>query len=218
MFKPNIRGFPKSRLRLGLAGWRVQGEPDVRLDFRLPWVQSWPIRLAKAQNVEILFSRSGKAHLLRKSLGETAHQDGFEAKISHLEKTPKKVMIASAVCAIAAVAGLVIGGQTETSDTPENLASLRLNTFPQANDRIINQEPPLTCRKIFESPSGLIESWLAGGKDSRLVFSEGMLIQLGGVRSRLVTVKCSSSIAEFRVTESKTGSEWKMRDVGKLQP
>lgn len=217
MFKPNIRGFPKSRLRIGFAGWRVQGEPDVRLEFRLPWVQSWPIRLAKAQNVEILFSRSAKVHLLRKWSAENVHRDGFQAKISHLEKTPIKVMIAAAVFAIASVAGLVIGGQGKISDTPE-IYSLKPDTSPEVIEGNFNQEPPQTCSQILESLSDSIEFWLAGSKDSRLVFSEGMLTHLGGVRSRLITVTCSSNLADFRVTESKIGSEWRIRDVGKLQP
>lgn len=186
MLKPNIRGFPRSRLRLGIRGWRVLDEPDLVINHRLPWRKSWIFDLQRNPAASPLMSRTGATFLLVK------HEPASSRNLSWFVSAVGFLMLSIV---------LFVGLPDANSKSIEEKNHLQHST-----------EPRSTCQDLLGNPALFLE----GTEDSLLQIKVLEVQKLGGVQSKVIDVSCGSEVRKFRVTEVWVRDQWKIAKTAQL--
>jgi len=195
MFKPNIRGFPKAQLRLSLLGWRLREKPETMILHRFPWRCSWVKQLGGHPEGQPVLSRSGVTHLV------------VEFKERPARTIPKFLLIAMALFTLLALLLIV---QAEPESKQERLSSSR------PKDNVPINTAPSTCPVGESEYSDKISDWLGNRDISPIGISQESQLQIGGVRSTVVSISCQANQTRLRITEVLQKGSWEIKETAQL--
>lgn len=186
MFKPNIRGFPRSKLRFALKGWRVVGEVNKLIVYRLPWRKSWIAQLQSHPTGAPMISRNGAVYLVQDTQGV---QKG------------SKIWFLGAFMLLVFAAALWVASLGADSN------SQKVSALPGATTR-----PQLSCQQLLGNPTLLLDS----NSPLQEQIPEQEVQTLGGVRSSVIAVECDSKVQKFRITKVRVAGQWNIAKAAQL--
>lgn len=197
MFRPNIRGYPKSSLRPTVRGWTVSSQHNSSLVYRLPWRRSWVFELNQRANSIPVISRSGSVHLLIAEPGK---------KLRVLNRSSLLLLSASLIIVLVVFVQFLF-------DPPGN--SRQEKPLAYGHSTSVSKEP--TCKDALQNPKDFLASYSETSTASNLKIVLGEKIVIGGVRSGIMTVFCEGNSNRFRVTEALIDQTWSVTNLAQLE-
>ena len=204
--KPNIRGFTRSHMSLGLFGWkaRVSGQNhSLIVEYRMPLRKNWLIRMTKDPQVTIIQSRSGFIHIVRPQR---------ERSQSNSIRTNRLKSRMAAFAALVVVVAILLHGDfsqiaPQRSDSQINDSQLAMKVL----------EPPAPCSDGEVVSISNIQNALSGFPSRLKILERSASIELGGYRLTSITVECQSRRFRLKITEAKVKSTWKLNKTARLE-
>lgn len=204
--KPNIRGFTRSHMSLGIFGWkaRVGGQNhSLIVEYRMPLRKNWLIRMTKDPQVTIFQSRSGFIHIVRPQR---------ERSQSNSIRTNRLKSRMTAFAALVVVVAILLHGDfsqiaPQRSDSQINDSQLAMKVL----------EPPSQCSDSEVISISNIQNALSGFPSRLKILERSKSIELGGYRLTSITVDCQSQRFRLKITEAKVKSTWKLKKTARLE-
>lgn len=196
MFKPNIRGYPRSSLRPGRRGWLPAGNPGQVFKYRFPWRKSWIHVLLTDPRSQPVLARSGYVHVLMKT--------SLSLNGNSVSRRPNLVLLGSVLVALVAL--LLWPMQKPGMSGPNTNVS-------QASAMTV--ETP-NCQQALDEPKKVVADWNAGQTSQVKVQSKDEIF-FGGVRSNILTLTCDDLYAEYRVTFVRVKDIWQLKNLVQLE-
>lgn len=194
MFRPNIRGFSKQSLRLGLFGWRIERSESF-IKHRWPWRLSWVETIASDEVLTPVLARSGFVHLISKA-GTKAHV--VSAGLRRLRGS--LLWFGSTVCVVSVA---ILCTPLEENQTKSHSPSPAVS--------------PESCAALLQNPKKLVAKWLAGSESEITKITEENRLQLGGIQLRKVSIACGTQIESVQLTLIADGSAWRLKKFTRLE-
>ncbi|CAB4615026.1 MAG: hypothetical protein F2599_00655 [Actinobacteria bacterium] len=207
MFKPNIRGYNRSKIGFTLRGWIFAGEIKILFLNRWPWRKNWLHELNTNQDLEVSFSRRGDAHL------HTLFESGSLKDRDRHTKTFK--IGTGSLIALFLVAPLMLW---QTSSEPNYQDSLQPAIQPKKEpEQLFSNEPTKSgCPKV-EDTYPVLEDWVLGKKGPLVQITRSAQIEVGGIRSSHAEFRCGNSVFDFELLEALTPQGWRLRKSTQLE-
>lgn len=192
MFRPNIRGIPRQDLRPGLNGWHLKGQPQKVIPYSWPWRTNWVHQIHRNPKLDVFLSRSGKVHILVDVDG-----DG--------NKKPRGKFFYAVMAGVTALGALMLA--TSSIAETKSIAPVELAGSPVA---VTN------CDQLMLNPDKFLAKENSSSQDQLQlkVISEQ---QLGGVKSKDVSVSCGAQTSDYRVTYIKQKDVWNIKKWVRLE-
>lgn len=192
MFRPNIRGIPRQDLRPGLNGWHLKSQPQKVIPYSWPWRTNWVHQIHRNPKLDVFLSRSGKVHILVDVDG-----DG--------NKKPRGKFFYAVMAGVTALGALMLA--TSSIAETKSIAPVELAGSPVA---VTN------CDQLMLNPDKFLAKENSSSQDQLQlkVISEQ---QLGGVKSKVVSVSCGTQRSEYRVTYIKQKDVWNITKWVRLE-
>lgn len=212
MFRPNIRGIPRGSLSPGLLGWRIRGQPDVLLRYRMPLRKNWLWSLNEDPLACILISRTGRLHVLTK-----------RPTRSSISRT--LVILLTVTFGLAAVwnafsvitnEGQSLGNQA-ADDVHDDSALPKASPSTQDSCSVLAKA---NLAQGIKSSSGLlqaIEDWSTGASVPELAIELIREDVLGGVKSSVLAVRCQNLEKRFQATWVRANADWQLKKLVQLE-
>lgn len=130
-----------------------------------------------------------------------------EFKERPVRTIPKFLFTAMALFTLLA---LLLIAQAEPESKQERLSSSR------PKDNVPKNTAPSTCPVEEREYSDKISDWLGNRDISPIGISQESQLQIGGVRSTVVSISCLASETRLRITEVKQKGAWKIKETAQL--
>lgn len=206
MFKPNIRGYPKSELEFSLSGWRLKTQTGGIIIHRYPWRQSWVRQVHAIADSKPLLSRSGRAHVL---IQVPSNQEG---KMRDQKRLPRALLIASIF------AGVLFAAITNLSHPKESSSKVLAHELQRlSSTSSLSTNATEKCPETSNEFSDLITTWQRGENASPSQILLGTQNQIGGVRSSTILLTCKSKTYALRITEAFSNGQWLLKQTARLK-
>jgi hypothetical protein len=211
MFRPNIRGYNRSKIGFTLRGWIFAGEIKTLFLHRWPWRKNWLHELNTNQDLEVSFSRSGAAHLHRiRKLELTKGGFGF----SRFYKIAAGSIISLCLAIPLYLWQLSSNPNYSDEDTVTSQSAIQRETEPQA---LVGAKPTKSVCPKSEDSYPVLEKWVLGERDPLVQITKFVQFEIGGVRSSHVELRCGESVFEFELLEALTAEGWRLRKSTQLE-
>jgi hypothetical protein len=196
MLKPNIRGFPKAQLRFSLFGWRLRNKPQSIILHRFPWQKSWIKKIERHPEAQPIFSRLARTHLV------------VESTI-RLEKVNPKIILGGVAAVL--VATLLVTAQLKPAVDQDTISTSQ-SQAPQVANGVKS-----LCPVSDSDYSGKISDWLSKRNIEPVEISNETQVEIGGVRSSVLSISCQLSQKRVRLTEVKQKGTWQIKETAQLE-
>jgi len=193
VFRPNIRGVPRSKLRPNLRGWILMNEPRSLIRYRVPWRRSWVHDVHQSPNLRPLLSRAGSVHLQEP-------QDNYVSNA----KRPRLWIFSFFLISCLAFGLFIIRDTKTVPKTSESPAQANLLTTKSA------------CQKYLADPKLLISDEVDLTEVSGMQANFSNELIYGGIRSRVVHLICNSTAKDFRSIEVMSEGVWRLKNLLQL--
>jgi hypothetical protein len=177
-------------MRLGFGGWHVTGETSEVIRFRYPWRTNWVRKLHASDSARVVLSRAGIAHIV---LG-VQPQSSEEKK----QRYPQKPILFLA----AAILGM---------------AGFLLWPSPTAPQEVQIETVADPCAQLASQATQLTTEWVKSNQVTNVEITETGVLQLGGVKSSLITIRCQNNEMTFRSTWVKDKMGWQLKKMSQLE-
>ena len=202
MFKPNIRGHPRSDLRFSARGWISISNQELVILHRVPWRRSWLHQLDMHEDPILLVSRDRRVHLQIKRTATSKIPSA--PKLLAAGSKPLMLIMAFVAATLAVFFGFGSAFQVQ-------------ETNPVSLPKVESGSRVLSCADIFSNFADIIQKWNSQvplpPTKSAFEISRVNRSQLGGVRSSLIDLNCDGEINQYRLSEVRQASGWKFRSL-----
>lgn len=202
MFKPNIRGYPRSKLRPGTTGWHASNlaGDQVRIQYRSPWRENWLIKVETNLDLAVVQARSGQVHLLNTN-SKRSSQNIPAAKW-------KTLRIPIVAILFLALGWLASAGPSDDVQSESKYRQAQILT---------NERDVKTCGETNFVSIPELEDLLNGSPSSLNLIDQDSDVRLGGLLSRTVRLGCADKQANVRLQFRLGANSWKLTKATRLE-
>lgn len=212
MIRPNIRGIPRESLSPTLLGWRIRGQPDVLLRYRMPLRKNWLWSLHEDSLASVLMSRSGRLHVMTKRPARSTNSRALAILLT------ASFGLAAAWNAFSAIPD---GGKSLGNHAAADLQDV--SPLPTASSSTQDSCSVLAKANLAQgskASSGLqqaIEDWSNGASVSELAIELVREDELGGVKASVLAVRCQDLEKTFRAIWVRANADWQLKKLVQLE-
>ena len=143
-----------------------------------------------------IFSRLGRAHLVVEST-------------DRLEKINPRIMLGGVAAVL--VATLLVTAQLKPTVDQDTISTSQ-SLVPQVASDVRS-----LCPVSDSDYSGKISDWLSKRNIEPVEISQEAQVEIGGIRSRVLLVRCQLSQKRVRLTEVKQKGTWQIKETAQLE-